>query len=345
MSIQLDEQYLLRISSRLPKFKRKSAVLFNARCVICGDSKNDPNKARWYAGRGDKGYLVSCHNCGYGETFSTFLKAIDHTLWHDYIVDTFKEQGKQLSPLLMEAKQATLSVVDPTCELPTIKDLPDSHPAKCYLQSRMIPLDKYEIIKHVDHFYAWMNTVVPNKFSDKLLQYDHPRIIFPIYNVSGALVGIQGRSYTEFDHGDRIAAKYITVQIDESDEKLFFGAERLNLDLPRIFVVEGPIDSLFLQNSIATCGGDIISHLKNCSLPREKLVVVYDNEPRKKETVLKLHKALDVYSYVIWPPRIEAKDINEMVMLGFDVQKAVNNNLYQPHDLTGKLEFQRWKKI
>ena len=42
----IDSKYIGLVSSRLQKFKRVKADLYNFRCPICGDSQKHKNKAR-----------------------------------------------------------------------------------------------------------------------------------------------------------------------------------------------------------------------------------------------------------------------------------------------------------
>ena len=43
-----DTKYIGLVSSRLPKFKKVKADLYNFRCPLCGDSQKQKNKARGY---------------------------------------------------------------------------------------------------------------------------------------------------------------------------------------------------------------------------------------------------------------------------------------------------------
>ena len=44
----IDSKYIGLVSSRLPKFKKIKANLYNFRCPVCGDSQKHKNKARGY---------------------------------------------------------------------------------------------------------------------------------------------------------------------------------------------------------------------------------------------------------------------------------------------------------
>jgi hypothetical protein len=137
--------------------------------------------------------------------------------------------------------------------------------------------------------------------------------------------------------------RYITVKITEESEK-FFGLDRINED-EKIYVVEGPIDSLFLENAIATADSNLtrVDQL----FDKSKFVLVFDNEPRNKEIIKLLDKAIENhYNVVIWPEMIESKDINDMVLEGFtvdDIRDIIEKNTFV--NLRAKMEFINWKKV
>ena len=64
------------------------------------------------------------------------------------------------------------------------------------------------------------------------------------------MFAVQGRALSQSD------LRYITVRIDEQYPKIY-GLDRVDISKP-IYVVEGPIDSLFVDNCIAVAGGDLI---------------------------------------------------------------------------------------
>lgn len=64
----LDAKYVSLLSGRLQKFKRKSPVLYNFRCPLCGDSSKNRNKARAYFFQRDGAFWFHCHNCLSGNT-------------------------------------------------------------------------------------------------------------------------------------------------------------------------------------------------------------------------------------------------------------------------------------
>jgi hypothetical protein len=76
-------------------------------------------------------------------------------------------------------------------------------------------------------------------------------------------------------------------------------------------------------------------------------VVVYDNEPRNKEIVGKIDKAINQgFKVCIWPDYIKEKDINDMVKAGHtgsSIQSIIDHNTYS--GLSAKMQMQTWSKL
>jgi hypothetical protein len=99
---------------------------------------------------------------------------------------------------------------------------------------------------------------------------------------------------------------------------------------------------MFLDNSVAVGSSDLNAVSK--VLDRDKVVLVFDNQPRNKQLVQTMEQAVGQYKMVIWPSSILQKDINEMVISGVDnVQHIIDNNTLQGLALSVRLN--QWKKI
>ena len=73
-------------------------------------------------------------------------------------------------------------------------------------------------------------------------------------------------------------------------------------------------------------------------------VWIFDNEPRNKEIVARIDKTIQRGDkVVIWPKKIQQKDINDMVLAGHNVQDIVDSNVYSGLEAT--LKFNDWKKV
>ncbi len=88
-SSYVDRKYINLISCRLPRFKWKSGVLANSRCILCGDSEKNSAKARFYLYEREGRFHTKCHNCSYSEPFHIFLKQIDPGIFNTYRIECF----------------------------------------------------------------------------------------------------------------------------------------------------------------------------------------------------------------------------------------------------------------
>ncbi|MGA1740476.1 MAG: hypothetical protein ACO393_06425 [Methylophilaceae bacterium] len=328
----IDIKYINFISSQLQLFSKKKSDLYNFRCPYCGDSQKYKNKARGYLFKKKNDMVFKCHNCGVGRTFTNFLKDQNPMLHDQYVMERYKEglTGKGSQTANPDFKfEAPKFYRDPDnkIDLQKISELNITHPAREYLENRKI--------KNLDTFYycpkfkEWTNSRV--KVFDTLRK-DSPRIIIPLKDTEGKLFGYQGRSLSP-----KAKIRYITIMLDESKPKVF-GLDSIKTD-EVVYVTEGPFDSTFIRNSIAMCGSDVDLSSFNCNF-----VFIFDNEPRNKEIVSKIAKAIEQgYPVVIFPKNIVEKDINDMVMAGHDVQSMVESNTYQ--GLEAKLKLSEWKKV
>jgi hypothetical protein len=128
------------------------------------------------------------------------------------------------------------------------------------------------------------------------------------------------------------------------DNKKVFGLDRIDEEKP-IYVVEGPIDSLFIDNAVATADSNLQSITE--VLDKSKVVLIFDNEPRNKEIVKQIEKAIDEhYNVVIWPEFVDDKDINDMILSDFsldEIEDIISKNTFV--NLRAKMEFVNWKKV
>ena len=320
----IDSKYIGLVSSRLQKFKRVKADLYNFRCPICGDSKKHKNKARGYLYPLKADMNFKCHNCGASSTFNNFLKTIDMTLHKQYVLEKFKERNVGKGSIIPEPKfDFKKPVFKKKLDLPKAVDVKI---AKEYLEKRKLDPSKFYF---ASKFKEWTNK---QKQTFDTIGREECRIVIPIYDTNHELVGFQGRSL-----GPN-SVKYITVMIKEDVPKLY-GLEKVDKSKP-VFVVEGPFDSTLINNSIAMCGADIGSSY----LDEYDLIYVYDNEPRNREICDRISKCIEGGNQiVIWPSTINEKDINDMAMGGHNVMNLLESNTYS--GLKAKIKFNNWKKI
>jgi hypothetical protein len=210
------------------------------------------------------------------------------------------------------------------------------------VELRKIPRTAWKYLYYAEDFGTWARTI--NSESAEALEQSS-RLVIPIVNEKGELVGAQGRALSiTGDRNARKTARYITIKTEGQEHKGWFGLDRV--DTGTVYVVEGPLDSLFIPNCVAMIGLsdalNVPSHLKSRSL-----VYLIDNEPRNEAVVLTIGKLLDQDKKVcVWPDHIKHKDLNDMIMAGMtekELIKTIKENTVS--GLSGKIKFNNWKKI
>ena len=321
----IDSKYIGLVSSRLQKFKRVKADLFNFRCPICGDSKKHKNKARGYLYQVKTNTNFKCHNCGASLSFNNFLKQIDTSLHKQYVMEKFKEGFAGGRNFVVEEPKFEFKkpVFKKKLDLPRADEVSI---AKEYLEKRKLDPSKFYFAYK---FKEWANT---QKQTFDTIGRDESRIIIPLHDTEKNLIGFQGRSL-----GPN-SVKYITVMINEDAPKIY-GLDQIDNEKP-IYIIEGPFDATLVQNAVAMCGSDLDIR----SFGWSDYIYVYDNEPRNREIVNRIAKTIDRGDkVVIWPMSIVEKDINDMVLGGQNIMDMLKSNTYS--GLKAKIKFNNWKKV
>ena len=321
----IDSKYIGLVSSRLQKFKRVKADLYNFRCPICGDSKKHKNKARGYFYQVKTNTNFKCHNCGASLSLNNFLKQIDSTLHKQYTLEKFKEGHAGGRNFVVEEPKFEFKqpVFRKGLDLPKASDVTV---AKEYLEKRKLDPSKFYF---TNKFKQWTNT---QKKTFDTIGRDESRIIIPMYDENRNLIGFQGRSL-----GPN-SVKYITVMINEDAPKIY-GLDQIDNEKP-IYIIEGPFDATLVQNGVAMCGSDLDIR----SFGWSNYIYVYDNEPRNREIINRITKTINRGDkVVIWPTSIVEKDINDMVLSGQNIMNVLESNTYS--GLKAKIKFNNWKRI
>ena len=338
MSLYVDKSFIPRISPRLDKFSQKSDYLWNFRCPLCGDSRKNKLKARGFIYKQKNGLFYKCHNCSASTSFGNFLKSLDPNIYKEYRLETYKETSHSNTPKpdfdAFRTYSNTVEKLDSIkIDLPSINTLPENHIAKEFLRNRRIPKEYSTKLYYSDNFKSFVEDILPESHYNLI---EDRRIVIPFYDVNGNLQGFQGR-----DLGNS-RIKYITIKVVKDCLKVF-GLDTVNLTR-KVYVVEGPLDSLFLDNGIA---------MMDSALYRAPLMVgqadytfIYDNESRNKQIVQNMRKTINMgLDICIWPKNIVEKDINDMILSGNSalvIQSLIDSNTFS--DLRAKMEFEVWQK-
>lgn len=344
MSLQIDLQYVHLIAPRFEKFQRKHDYLFNARCPLCGDSKKNKSKMRGYIYRKGNDLFYTCHNCGAGMSIGNLIKQLDIGLHKEYIMERYKagEMGNanyQKPTFNIPAPRFnTLKIEDKYENAVRCDHLPEEHFCVQYLKNRQIPDQFYKLLYYTDNYKSFVDEVNPNHGKEKLTE--DKRLVIPFYDKYNALIAVSGRALETSEY----KLRYVTVRTNQDESKLVYGMDRVDLS-KTVYIVEGPIDSMFLDNCIAA--GDANLSLVSKNVDAEEKILIWDAENRNKDIVRMMQSAITAgEKVVIWPDTTVGKDINEMIAQGLspnDVQCIISKNTFS--GLQAQLKFNYWKKI
>lgn len=165
------------------------------------------------------------------------------------------------------------------------------------------------------------------------LEENDSRIVIPFFDENKNLIYLQGRSL-----GNN-SLRYITIKINDGQK--VYGLDRIDPS-KTVYVTEGPIDSLFLDNAVAMVGDIDLNYFNKY----DDVVFIYDNEPRNLDIVNKMSKIISSkFGLVIWPNKLKEKDINDMILTGYDnleLQDIISKNT--TYGLETKLKLATWRR-
>lgn len=355
--LYLDLKFLHFLQNKLDGFTPKKDNVWVMRCPICGDSKINKNKKRGYIYAWKNKLMFSCHNCGESHTFKNFLKLIDPYLYDQYRLEHFKEvTGTTYQPVVKkettELQQPANTHEDKFAKLkkektiedifyeicPSLDTLPKDNPAVSYCIERKIPSVVFKRLFYIDDTKKLLQ-IQPDldiKFSEK-------RLVLPFFDKCGKLIGLTCRSLAK-----NTKLRYLTVKLSETSQ--VFGMD--NVDPTKtIYVLEGPIDSLFIPNAIAVTGtafGKVESILSELNIARDQVVLICDNQPRNKELVKIQEKLINNgFSVVVWDVDDSlGKDVNSLIqdsgMSPMEVFSIIKRSVCR--GMSALMKFNQWKK-
>lgn len=343
MSLHIDTKFVRLISSRLRNFKQKRDGLFNFSCPFCGDSQKNLTKARGYVFQKGNDLFYRCHNCGTGTNVGGLLKCVDESYFKEYTLEKYKSGEINTFKTSNTMVQMSAPKFDKLSKQKVFEHaewcdkLPDGHFCLEYLSRRQIPKKLYNRLLFTSHYKQFIDALVP-AHGKKLL--DDARLIIPFYDEYDQLIAVSGRALETSDK----SLRYVTIRTTNDETKLIYGLDRINLK-QTVYLVEGPIDSLFLNNCLASGDANLILAAKN--IKAKDIVLIFDREPRNKEIVKMMQEAIKLnYKIVIWPDTLKGKDINEMILGDIDsnqLQQIISSNTFS--GIQAQLKFNSWKRV
>lgn len=287
-----------------PVYKKNTGT-YTSECPYCHEGKSSGKKRRFFY-IPDDDYLY-CHNCSVSKNTIDFIK--DMT-------------GMSLPEILTESEVHADSLADIVKRTDVYKkNNPNSLPYDSINLYDSVQISFYKensVVKDALAFISKrkLDTAVnkPKSLWLSLADKVHKnRVIFPFYNLdkNSKIVFYQSRAiYKE----DEEFAKYLSKT---NSDKYIFNLDKISPDIDYIFLQEGPIDAMFLRNSVALAGihptDEQIDVLKTY-YPMHNLVYVLDNQWVDRASYNTTKKLLDSgESVFIWPSElIDYKDLNDI---------------------------------
>lgn len=332
--IWLEEKYINLLSSKLKLFKRQKHQTYTFRCPICGDSKKHSFKTRggFFVPPNSQHYRMGCFNCGASLTFHAFLKLIDSYLYSEFQLERY-QCNHSITSAPIQVSESVEITKSPNLlkSLQCVSDLSTDHPAVQYLLKRKIDTSKWSRLYFVTKYQEWaklQNQSLPSTLKE------HSRLIIPFFDKRGNITRISARAF--FDE----QPKYLYTKV-KSDASRVYGLDTVNPN-HTVYVLEGPLDSLFFDNAIATGSSSlIVPELQSY----RSVVLVPDNQPRNVEVCRAIKRMVDSgLPICLWNKNL-GKDVNDAVLNGNtmkDVLECINTSVVS--GIQAQLKFSQWVK-
>lgn len=270
---------------------------YNFRCIICGDSKKNKIKTRGWVLKNSTPWMYYCHNCGVSIPVKKWLKDYYPESYRSYFRECMLDKPKEI-------KKAVIHKIN-RIRKPKSKDVECKNFKGILTSDTKIFKDAIEYVKKrkiSDVIWKKWFIAVDGKYKN--------RLIIPFYNDKGKIYYYQARALFKTDN------KYLNM-VDNKDNAIY---NYYNIDKTKpVVIFEGPIDSVFVENSIAVLGVKWSDKTQN-KLNNLKCFYLLDNDKAGKEKSIKL---LYKKEYVfLWKkfinnnnlPKREKWDINDIIL-------------------------------
>jgi len=318
--------------AKRPVYK-KTANTYNAECPYCHEGKSTGKKRRFFYIPEDD--HLFCHNCGESKNGLEFVKEMTHMS----VSEILAESGSHADTVEDLIKKSDFYKKANPNPLPYDSiNLFDSNQVSFYKENQVVR-DALEFINK-----RRLDTAInkPKTLWISLTDMTHKnRVVFPFYNTEGKIVTYQSRALYKEDE-DR--AKYLSKV---NSDKGIFNLDKVSSDIDYIFLQEGPIDAMFLRNSVALAGihptEEQLEMLQK-AYPMHSLVYVLDNQWVDKTSYKITKELLERGETVFIWPSVPYKDFNEMCIANNTSSVSIDFVLPDCHKgMRGLIEFSKIK--
>lgn len=310
MQFKIPDQYIVSKFFQYTGFPVYKPVIrgYNACCPVCREGNSWGKKKRlFYFPHKEQ---LFCHNCSKGWTPASWLKQVCNL--------TVQDIKAELGSGVLEKPVLDINFVTGLTEKKKTSTLPkdsinlfDKDQVKFY-KDDIIVRKALQVIKQRGLHKA-INKCKALYIS--LNDYIHKnRLCIPFYDNDNKIIFYQTRKLLNDD-----TPKYLS-KIHE--EKSVFGINNIDASFPYIFVLEGPIDAMFIKNGVAVCGTSMTKkQLKQLQqFPTHEIIWCLDNQNVDQASANKT-KDLIKFGYKVfqWPKHMKYKDFNE-----YCIDKKIN---------------------
>lgn len=327
------------VASKITQYTKRPLKLrhkngYNFECPICNEGKSAGKKRRGFYNADDNYFY--CHNCNRGWDVIKWIQTVCGINYHEIVEESqsynYTTIDESVSARFYEPVKKTdfgtlpedsINLFD-DCQLNYYIHEPTVRMAHQIITSRRIDkaINKPKSI--------WVS------LKDKIHKN---RLCIPFYDEDNQIRFYQTRTILAEDMNDK--PKYLSKL---NAEKRVYGINNVNPLIDYLFIFEGPIDSMFIENGVAVCGLHLTESqqvILNKYALYEKIWVpdnqFIDNAAREKS----LQMIDDGASVFIWPKELrQFKDLNEIVckyQLNKIAPNVIINNTYKGLEAKTKL--------
>ena len=312
---------------------RKNTNTYAGECPYCHEGKSAGKKRRFfYIAEDDH---LFCHNCNESKSGLEFVKEMTGLSYNEILTQS-GTHADTVEDLIK--KSDFYKKINPNPLPYDSINLFDCNQVSFYKDNKVIQ-DAFEFITRRGLLTA-INR--PKSLWISLTDSVHKnRLVIPFYNMEGKIVTYQSRAiYKE----DEERGKYLTKA---NSEKGVFNLDRVTSEIEYIFLQEGPIDAMFLPNSVALAGihptKEQLETMRKV-YPMHELIYVLDNQWLDKTSYKVTKELIEKNEVVYLWPNSPYKDLNDVCagkMNGISVD-TILPNCYK--GMRGLIEFSRIKK-
>lgn len=299
--MELNQEFLIETFYSYCKrpLHKKYQNVFNAECPVCKEGKSAGRSRRLFYFP-HKQYFY-CHNCCRSWRPLEWVKEVT-TLTVPEIIKKNNEKSGTVSKFVKTTPIVKSIVIS---DLPENSiEITDVSQAEFYKDNKFVKLAlQYCLDRRL--------LTAANSCKRFFLSLDDKvhknRLVIPFYNESNKVICYQTRALTQNQF-----PKYLT----KFGEKELFGLNNIDVQIPYVFVFEGPIDSMFVKNGVAMASlaptEKQMQQLNN--LIGYEQIYVFDNDKNNQQTAKKIEKYIKSGKRIfIWPKEFSKfKDFNEI---------------------------------